>query len=160
MFPHHKQKEIFIISNKTPDEVCELYFGLGLCSVPTLLRTPRQLSNGEKIRFDLAWEIGNAKDNTIIYFDEFTSVVNRDVAKSMSYSLQRYVRKHNIKIVLASCHFDIIQWLQPDWIFNLNKQIDGQCELEHIVFNDDANYSSYMKINEKEILSDAKDFVG
>ena len=140
-----------------PMEVVELYFSLGLSSVPSLLRTVNQLSNGEKARFELAWKLGNIKDNSIVYFDEFTSVVNRECAKSMSFALQRYVRKHNIKVVLASCHFDIIEWLQPDLIWNLNKQTNGECELEHFIFADDnTDYSSYKQINENEILSDKR----
>lgn len=148
---------ISLFPNKTPEEVVELYFSLGLSSVPSLLRTVNQLSNGEKARFELAWKLGNIKDNSIVYFDEFTSVVNRECAKSMSFALQRYVRKHNIKVVLASCHFDIIEWLQPDLIWNLNKQTNGECELEHFIFADDnTDYSSYKQINENEILSDER----
>lgn len=148
---------ISLFPNKPPHEVCELYFGIGLSSIPTLLRKPTELSNGEKARFELAWKIGNAKDGSIIYFDEYTSTVNRSVAQSMSFALQRYIRKHNLKIILASCHFDIIDWLQPDWIFNLNKQDkDGNAEIEHLIYSDDINYEHYNKIKTEEILSDAK----
>jgi len=29
--------------------------------------------------------------------------------------------KKNIKnIIFSSCHFDIIDWLEPDWVFNTN----------------------------------------
>ena len=48
-------------------------------------------------RFELAWIIANSKNNEIILYDEFTSVVNRDSAKSLSYSLQRYIIEHNLK---------------------------------------------------------------
>lgn len=143
--------------NKTPEDVCELYFGIGLCSIPTLLRKPHELSNGEFDRFSLAFLIGNCNDGETIYVDEFTSVVNRDVAKSMSFALQRYIRKHNLKIVLASCHFDIIEWLQPDWIFNLNKQSkNGEATLEKMVYSDDTNYNIYNNVDTNDILSDAR----
>ena len=156
---HNDEKKSLIsqFPNKTPEEVCELFFGIGLSSIPTLLRKPHELSNGEKDRFELAWKIGNVKDGSVIYVDEFTSVVNRDVAKSMSFALQRYVRQHNLKIVLASCHFDLIEWLQPDWIFNLNKQdSNGDAELERMIYSDDKEYVAYNKINENEILSDER----
>lgn len=134
-----------------------IVFGIGLSSIPTLLRKPNELSNGEKDRFDLAWKIGNVQDGSVIYVDEFTSVVNRDVAKSMSFALQRYVRQHNLKIVLASCHFDLIEWLQPDWVFNLNKQdSNGVAELERMIYSDDKEYVAYNKIKENEILSDER----
>ena len=34
----------------------------------------------------------------------------------MSFALQKYLRKHNKKIIVASCHYDILEWLMPDWI--------------------------------------------
>ena len=51
--------------------------------------------------------------------DEFTSVVDRNVAKSCSVSLSKYVARSGLKgIVLASCHYDIAEWLEPDWVFD------------------------------------------
>jgi GNAT superfamily N-acetyltransferase len=51
--------------------------------------------------------------------DEFTSVVDRNVAKSCANSIRRYVDQKNIKgLVFASCHYDIIEWLRPDWVFD------------------------------------------
>jgi predicted acetyltransferase len=60
----------------------------------------------------------SSKENEVILIDEYTSVVDRDVAKSMSYALQKYIRRTNKKIVLASCHFDIMEWLLPDWTYS------------------------------------------
>lgn len=99
----------------TPEEATSLLSSIGLSSVPTWLRPFRLLSNGEQYRAELAYKVSKAKDNDIILIDEFTSVVDRDVAKAMSYALQKYIRKHNKKIILASCHFDIFEWLMPDW---------------------------------------------
>jgi len=39
----------------------------------------------------------------------------------MSNALQKYIRRTNKKIILASCHFDIMEWLQPDWTYSPNK---------------------------------------
>jgi GNAT superfamily N-acetyltransferase len=73
-----------------------------------------KLSNGEQFRCDLARQL---KDNALI--DEYTSVVNRDVAHSTSNAFRRYVNKNNLKgIVIASCHYDILEWLRPDWVFD------------------------------------------
>jgi GNAT superfamily N-acetyltransferase len=52
-----------------------------------------------------------------ILCDEFTSVVDRQVAKIGAHAVQKYVRKHNRKFVAVSCHYDIIDRLQPDWVF-------------------------------------------
>lgn len=135
-------------------DVCELLSSVGLSSVPVWLHKPNELSNGERARLDLCWILANAKENEIILYDEFSSVINRAVAKSMSYALQRYVREKNLKIILASCHFDIIEWLNPDWVFNLNKQINGECEIERFIYKDDEEYQLYNNINKKDILSD------
>lgn len=134
------------------EEAVELLCGVGLSSVPTWLHKPNELSNGEKARFDLCYSLYlSLKNGSTAFIDEFTSVVNRDCAKSLSYSLQRFARKRNMKVVLASCHFDIIEWLKPDWIFNLNKQNNGECEIEHLVYQD--NYEVYKRIDGNEILS-------
>ena len=141
----------------TEEEACDLLGGVGLSSVPTWLRKPQELSNGERARLDLCKAIYDAGKGQIIYVDEFTSVVNRDVAKSMSHALQRYIRQKDLKIVIASCHFDIIEWLNPNYIFNLNhKDENGNVELEKIVYTDDAEYKSSQYIKDEQILSDAK----
>lgn len=104
-----------------PSEASRLLSGIGLSSVPSWLRPFRLLSNGEQYRAELAYKIGKAKDGDVILIDEYTSVVDRDVAKAMSYALQKYIRKHNKKIVLSSCHYDIMEWLMPDWTYSPQK---------------------------------------
>ena len=141
----------------TEEETCDLLSGVGLSSVPTWLRKPQELSNGERARLDLCKAIYDAGNGQIIYVDEFTSVVNRDVAKSMSYALQRYIRQKDLKIVIASCHFDIIEWLQPDYIFNLEHRDDnGDVELEKIAYADANDYSVHQFIKEEDSLSERR----
>jgi GNAT superfamily N-acetyltransferase len=88
---------------------------MGLSSVPTWLRPFHTLSNGEQYRATLAYLVASAKDGEVILVDEYTSVVDRDVAKAMSFALQKYIRRENKRIILASCHYDILEWLMPDW---------------------------------------------
>ena len=106
--------------NMTPQEATMLLSSMGLASVPTWIRPYNVLSNGEKYRAELAKIVSEAK-NDIILIDEYTSVVDRNVAMSMSNALQKYIRKHNKKIILATCHYDIFEWIRPDWIYDLNK---------------------------------------
>ena len=98
-----------------PKDATLLLTSMGLSSVPTWLRPFHLLSNGEQYRAELAYKVGKAKDNEVVLVDEYTSVVDRDVAKAMSFALQKYIRKTNKKIILASCHYDIMEWLMPDW---------------------------------------------
>lgn len=86
----------------------------GFNSIPSWLRPFQVLSNGEQFRANLARSL---KDNVVI--DEYTSVIDRNVALSCSNAMRRYVDKKGLKnIVLASCHYDIIEWLRPDWIYD------------------------------------------
>jgi ABC-type lipoprotein export system ATPase subunit len=136
------------------EEVCDLLNGVGLSSVPNWLRKPNELSNGERARLDIAKSIYDAKGGIVI-LDEFTSVVNRAAAKSMSFALQRYARQKDLKIVIASCHFDIIEWLNPNYIFNLNhKDENGNVELEKMVYSDDAEYKNQQYVKENDVLSE------
>ena len=88
---------------------------MGLSSVPTWLRPFHTLSNGEQYRASLAYLVASSTNEDIILVDEYTSVVDRDVAKAMSFALQKYIRRQNKRIILASCHYDILDWIMPDW---------------------------------------------
>lgn len=141
--------------NLTEEEACDLLSSIGLSSVPTWLRKPQELSNGERARLDIAKAIYDANGG-IIVLDEYTSVVNRSSAQSMSHALQRYVRQKNLKVVIASCHFDIIQWVQPDFIFNLeHRDENGDVEMERFIYSDDINYNAYQSPREIDILTEA-----
>jgi ABC-type lipoprotein export system ATPase subunit/predicted acetyltransferase len=105
-----------------PIDAANLLTSIGLSSVPTWLRSYNILSNGEQYRARMAYLIGKAQIGDIILIDEFTSVVDRDVAKAMSYSIGKYIRKKNLKVIFASCHFDIMEWLMPCFIYSPNKE--------------------------------------
>ena len=137
------------------EDACDLLSSMGLSSVPTWLRKPNELSNGERARLDIAKAIYETEGDVVV-LDEYTSVVNRTAAKSMSFALQRYVRQKGIKVIIASCHFDIVEWLQPDFIFNLeHRDEEGNVELEKVVYNDDVDYNAYQSIKECDSLSEA-----
>lgn len=118
-----------IVSNfKTPDEASEKLSAVGLNSMPVWCRPRNVLSVGEGFRADLALNIDN---NTI--FDEFTSTIDRNVAKSTCNSIQRYIRKHNLKnIVFCSCHKDYIPFLRPDIVVDLDYEKVFDCRGEDL----------------------------
>lgn len=141
----------------TEEQACDLLSGVGLSSVPIWLRKPNELSNGERARLDVCKSIYDASENgeNIVFIDEFTSVVNRDAAKSMSFALQRYARQNGMRLVIASCHFDIIDWLQPDYIFNLNhRDENGDVDVERLIYSDNTTYESQQTINEEDALTE------
>lgn len=109
-----KENKAIISCFESPDIGTELLCAVGLASIPTWCKPYHVLSTGEKFRADVARKLHS---NSVI--DEFTSVVNRETAKSCSFSIGKYIRKHNLKnIVFASCHDDIAPFLLPDWIYN------------------------------------------
>ena len=89
----------------------------GLMSVPEWVKPFSVLSNGQQFRANLARSL---HDEAVI--DEFTSVIDRNVAKAASTAMARYVRKNNVKgIVLATCHRDVLEYLEPDWIIDTDR---------------------------------------
>lgn len=101
------------------DQCAKILSGVGLTSVPCWIRPVYTLSNGQKARAEAALAI-SSNDLTVI--DEWTSVVDRTVAKVMSHCVQKYARASDKKLILLSCHSDVIDWINPDWIIDCNKQ--------------------------------------
>lgn len=102
-----------------PKRAVEKLSAVGLNSVPSWCKPRHVLSNGEGFRADLARTL---VDGAVI--DEFTSVVDRNVAKAASVGLRRFVDRYNLRrVVCASCHYDIVEWLQPDWVFDTSSGV-------------------------------------
>jgi energy-coupling factor transporter ATP-binding protein EcfA2/GNAT superfamily N-acetyltransferase len=95
-------------------QVVELLCAVGFSSPPDWLKPFSCLSNGEQFRVSLARAL--AEETETVYIDEFTSVVDRTVAQVASAALGKAVRRANRQVVLASCHYDILEWLIPDWV--------------------------------------------
>jgi len=93
--------------------------GVGLTSVPCWIRPAHTLSTGQKARAIAALSMCADADATIL--DEWTSVVDRTVGKIMSHCVQKFARRNNKQVVFISCHYDVIEWLDPDWIIDCNK---------------------------------------
>lgn len=93
---------------------------VGLGDVPCWLRPYHVLSNGQQFRADLARVAAEAKAGTRrdVVIDEFTSVVDRQIAKIGAQAFAKAWRRTGGKAVLLSCHYDIAEWLEPDWVFD------------------------------------------
>ena len=104
--------------SKSVDEIEKMFYAVGFGSVPSWLKPYAVLSNGEKMRVDLARAL---LEKDFVCFDEFTSVVDRNVAQTACIAINKAVKKQNKQFIAVSCHYDIIEWLQPDWIFDTNK---------------------------------------
>lgn len=100
------------LSMQAISEICQ---AVGFNTIPAWMRPYSVLSNGERFRVDLARRMLELPDPIIV--DEFTSVVDRQVAKIGAHAIQKFVRRNNIRFIGVTCHYDVIDWLQPDWIF-------------------------------------------
>ncbi len=98
-------------------QITQSLTSVGFSSPPAWVRPYQVLSNGEKFRCDLAKALLTAKD--LCVFDEFTSVVDRTVAQIGSAAMAKAVRRGEKKFVAVSCHYDILEWLQPDWTLDM-----------------------------------------
>lgn len=115
-----------IIDDISPDgdfnEVTGALSSVGLGDVPAWLRPFRVLSNGEQFRAGLAKIICEKPSELVI--DEFTSVIDRQIARIGSNAFQKAFRRSNPKgkVVLLTPHYDILEWVQPDWVIDTNKK--------------------------------------
>jgi ABC-type lipoprotein export system ATPase subunit len=102
------------------ESCAQILNGIGLSSVPCWVRPLKTLSNGQRARAEAA--IMMTRNNDIVVIDEFTSVVDRTVAKAMSHCVQKFARRQKKQIILLTCHHDIIEWIRPDWLIDCNRQ--------------------------------------
>lgn len=128
------------------DQCAELLTGIGLTSVPCWIRPVKTLSNGQLHRAMAALAL--TSNSSISVLDEWTSVVDRTVAKVMSHCIQKFFRKNNKKIILCSCHYDVIEWLNPDWIIDCNKQ---QFEDRRLLQPEERQRKDKLRFDIKEI---------
>jgi ABC-type ATPase involved in cell division len=96
------------------DDIAAVCSAVGFNTIPSWMKPYGVLSTGEKFRVDLARHL--IEGGELIVVDEFTSVVDRQVAQIGSHAVQKHVRKRGSKFVAVTCHYDVVEWLQPDWM--------------------------------------------
>ncbi|MCI0335262.1 MAG: ABC transporter ATP-binding protein [Planctomycetes bacterium] len=127
--------------------IVNLFTAVGFGSPPSWVKPYHVLSNGERFRCDLARAlaegfrlsaIGCRQDSDsgreptaesrqpLVVFDEFTSVVDRNVAKVCSAAIAKGIRRGHLpcRFVAVTCHYDVAEWLEPDWVLDM-----ATCEL-------------------------------
>jgi GNAT superfamily N-acetyltransferase len=120
--------------NASIHRVVRILTAVGFSSPPAWLRPYRTLSNGERFRCDLARALlcggstGLTTGGRLVVFDEFTSVVDRTVARVASAACARAIREgvaddpengNVTQFVAVTCHDDVADWLCPDWQLDL-----------------------------------------
>jgi GNAT superfamily N-acetyltransferase len=111
-------------------EVIGLFTAVGFSSPPSWIKPYQVLSTGEQFRCDLARALAgpetaaaSVKDAPcpIVVFDEFTSVVDRNVARIASAAIAKGIKAGRIpaRFVAVTCHYDVTEWLEPDWVVDM-----------------------------------------
>jgi GNAT superfamily N-acetyltransferase len=118
--------------------IVELFTAVGFGSPPSWVKPYHVLSNGERFRCDLAralckglgagdwglsrrWPPVPSPQPPLVVFDEFTSVVDRNVAKICSAAIAKGIRRGHIpcRFVAVTCHYDVAEWLEADWVLDM-----------------------------------------
>ena len=100
------------------EEITKTLNSVGFSSPPSWIKPYAVLSTGEQMRVDLARAL--LSTDNLICFDEFTSVLDRQVATIGCAAIAKGIRRHGRQFVAVSCHYDILEWLEPDWVFDTN----------------------------------------
>ena len=116
-------------------QITGMFTAVGFSSPPSWIKPYHVLSNGEQFRCDLARALiqadyndtaGQAESNRVgrgilVVFDEFTSVVDRNVARVISAAIAKGIHRGRIgcRFVAVTCHYDVTEWLQPDWVIDM-----------------------------------------
>ncbi|HXD87600.1 MAG TPA: hypothetical protein VN641_13975 [Urbifossiella sp.] len=98
----------------TFEERLAILAGCGLSEARLLLRTPAELSEGQRYRFRLAFAL--ASRAPFVAADEFTATLDRPLAKVVAFNLRKLVGRGS-GLLAATTHDDIIDDLNPDlWV--------------------------------------------
>ncbi len=103
-------------------DACDLLTRVGLSSTPSWTIPYSCLSTGQKFRADIAMAIAEVGQQDVIVIDEFTSTVDRTVAKTTSSVVAGVIRKGGRRLIAVACHYDIIDWLNPCWVLDMADQ--------------------------------------
>jgi len=132
------------------DEITSVFNSVGFSSPPSWMKPYHVLSNGQKMRVDLANCL--LRDDDLIVFDEFTSVVDRQVAKIGSFAIQKSIRRTSKRFIAVTCHSDVYEWLLPDWTLNADDMSFENCIKKKRDHQLNSKYSKPMTNQSGELL--------
>jgi hypothetical protein len=99
-------------------DIVGLLSSVGFSSPPAWVRPFQVLSNGQQFRVTLARTLAEAMiDGKPKLLDEYSSVVDRTVARIGSAAVAKTVRRSALQFIAVTCHYDVLDWLEPDWVY-------------------------------------------
>lgn len=84
----------------------------GLSEARLLVRTPGELSEGQRYRFRLCF--GFAQRPVFLMIDEFTASLDRTLAKVVAFNVRKLVTRAGVGLLCATTHEDVAEDLNPD----------------------------------------------
>jgi ABC-type lipoprotein export system ATPase subunit/GNAT superfamily N-acetyltransferase len=99
----------------TVEERLDMLAACGLSEARLLLRTPGELSDGQRYRFRLAFALSSGA--SFLMADEFAAHLDRTLAKVLAFNLRKLATRSGVGMLLATTHEDLTDDLQPDlWV--------------------------------------------
>lgn len=120
--PRRQRPIVDLFGRTSLARVLAMLSRVGLAEVWTYLRTPAQLSEGQRWRLRLAMALLRAKGSSrspraLIVCDEFAALLDRVTAAIVARTLRRAISSNSRQSALvATSHEDLIKALQPDVI--------------------------------------------
>jgi ABC-type ATPase with predicted acetyltransferase domain len=89
----------------------------GLSEARLLLRTPTELSDGQRYRFRLAYALDRLAAGSFLLADEFAAYLDRTLAKVLAFNVRKLCSRTGTGFLLATTHDDLLDDLNPDlWV--------------------------------------------
>ena len=107
------------------NEAFSLLTSCGLGEARLMLRSPHELSDGQRYRYRLALAL--SKRPAWVVADEFTATLDRTLAKVIAFNLGKTARRLKTGLLLATTHDDVADDLQPD--LYVRCRLDGDFQI-------------------------------
>ena len=120
----------------TVEERLNALSACGLSEARLLLRTPSELSDGQRYRFRIAFALHSlprpAHPSPLapipILLDEFGAILDRTLAKVVAFNLRKLATRSGVGVLCATTHEDLLDDLNPD--VHVRCLGDGHIEVE------------------------------
>ncbi len=122
------------------DETMQLLSSCGLGEAHLMLRTPAELSEGQRYRYRLALALSQRPD--WIVADEFTATLDRTLAKAVAFNLRRVAHRSSVGCLLATTHEDVADDLAPD--------LHVRCDLDGCLDVSQHGASAHTRLEKKD----------
>jgi hypothetical protein len=99
-------------------DITGILSSVGFSSPPDWIKPYWALSNGGQFRVNLARALAESRTGgKPVLFDEYASLVHDTVARIGSAAVAKAVRRYHVKFVAVTWRTDILDWLEPDWVY-------------------------------------------